>query len=75
MTKDYFEQRKSRVNSAISNALGPQLAAAYLIHPDGARPSTRFGLRLEPHAIAFSADGRTGAQATKEPIRPPDARD
>jgi CRISPR-associated protein (TIGR02584 family) len=54
MTKDYFDQRKSRVNTAIEKALGPQLAAAYLIHPDGCRPSTRFGLTLDPGAISFN---------------------
>lgn len=53
MTKDYFDQRKSRVNSAIEKALGPQLAAAYLIHPDGARPQTRFGSTLDAGAIGF----------------------
>jgi CRISPR-associated protein (TIGR02584 family) len=58
MTKDYFDQRKSRVNSAIEKALGPQLAAAYLIHPDGARPQTRFGLTLDAGAIGFSSPNR-----------------
>ncbi len=51
MTKEYFEQRKSQTNKAISDALGPQLAAAYLIQAQGARPRTRFGLELDPAAI------------------------
>ncbi|WP_240905820.1 hypothetical protein [Thiorhodococcus mannitoliphagus] len=51
MTKEYFEQRKSQTNKAITDALGPQLAAAYRIHPQGTRPRTRFGLELAPDAI------------------------
>jgi CRISPR-associated protein (TIGR02584 family) len=70
MTKDYFDQRKSRVNSAIEKALGPQLAAAYLIHPDGARPNTRFGLTLDPGAIAFDgAAARLRGEAARIPVR------
>lgn len=42
-----------------------QLAAPYLIHGDGARPKTRFGLRLDPEAIRYApidAEGSPGAQ-------------
>jgi hypothetical protein len=53
MTKEYFDQRKSRTNSALERALGRQLAAPYLIQGDGRRPKTRFGLRIEPDAIRY----------------------
>ncbi len=76
MTKEYFEQRKSRTNAALEQALGRQLAAAYLIQADGARPRTRFGLRLEPGAIRFAtaadvvpAGQSNGRQAM--PAQPP----
>ncbi|MEA3411982.1 MAG: CRISPR-associated ring nuclease Csm6 [Pseudomonadota bacterium] len=52
--KDWFEQRKSRTNTAIRSALGEQLAHAYLITGSGQRPTTRFGLALPPEAILFS---------------------
>ena len=55
MTQEYFEQRQSRTNTALEGALGPQLAAPYLIHPDGSRPRTRYGLRIAPEAIRFGA--------------------
>jgi CRISPR-associated protein (TIGR02584 family) len=54
MTSDYFDQRKSRTNAAIEQALGRQLAAPYLIQGDGGRPKTRYGLRIEPAAIRFA---------------------
>jgi CRISPR-associated protein (TIGR02584 family) len=57
MTQEYFEQRKSRTNTALESALGPQLSAPYLIHGDGSRPYTRFGLRIAPEAIRFAAVG------------------
>jgi CRISPR-associated protein (TIGR02584 family) len=55
MGQEYFEQRKSRTNAALVDALGPQLAEPYLIHPDGRRPQTRYGLRLPPEAIRFES--------------------
>ncbi|MEA1051769.1 CRISPR-associated ring nuclease Csm6 [Lamprobacter modestohalophilus] len=55
MSAEDFDQRRSRANSALTNALGSQLAKPYLIHADGRRPNTRYGLRLEPEAIDFSA--------------------
>ena len=51
--RDWFEQRKSRVNSAICKALGEHLANPYLIAASGRRPLTRFGLKLPPEAIEF----------------------
>jgi CRISPR-associated protein (TIGR02584 family) len=53
MTKDDFDQRKARTNRELTQALGDQLAAPYLIHADGARPNTRYRLALEPKAIRF----------------------
>ena len=51
MTEEYFEERKAKTNSAIKTALGPQLAAPYLIHSQGERPQTRSALALAPEAI------------------------
>ncbi len=53
MTQDYFDQRKSKTNGALQNALGEQLALRYLISSKGRRPETRFGLLLEPEAIRY----------------------
>ena len=55
MTQEYFEQRKSRTNTALEGALGNQLAGPYLIHADGSRPRTCYGLRIAPEAIRFGA--------------------
>ena len=68
MSTEYFDQRKSRVNSTLEAALGPALAAPYLIQGEGQRPRTRYGLRLEAGAIRFGADagatsGRGGPEA------------
>lgn len=68
MTPEYFDQRKSRTNGAIEQALGRQLAAPYLIQGDGARPRTRFGLRIDPAAIRFASlqDAPQGCQSRAE---------
>ncbi|MBP6734931.1 MAG: TIGR02584 family CRISPR-associated protein [Chromatiaceae bacterium] len=55
MSVEYFDQRKSRVNSTLAAALGPALAAPYLIRGEGRRPRTRYGLRLVAGAIRFGA--------------------
>lgn len=53
MTEDYFDQRKSRTNAALEQALGHQLARAYLIQGSGKR-NGRFGLSLiDPGAIHY----------------------
>ena len=44
MTKAYFEQRKSRINRMLTDTLGPSACQSYLIHSEGTRPKTRFGL-------------------------------
>jgi CRISPR-associated protein (TIGR02584 family) len=55
MSVEYFDQRKSRVNTTLEEVLGRQLAAPYLIQAEGKRPRTRYGLRLEAAAIRFGA--------------------
>lgn len=50
MTKDYFLQRKARVNRALERYLGAA-ADPYKIQPSGRRPETRFGLQLPPERI------------------------
>lgn len=57
MSVEYFDQRKSRVNSTLAAALGPALAAPYLIQGEGQRPRTRYGLHLAAGAIRFGGDG------------------
>ncbi|PWQ97652.1 CRISPR-associated ring nuclease Csm6 [Leucothrix pacifica] len=54
MTKEYFEQRKSRVNSQLRKALGKRVAQSYLIDSHGKRPNTRFGLTLPDAAISLT---------------------
>lgn len=66
MSVEDFDQRKARTNAALTQALGAQLAAPYLIQADGTRPHTRYRLRLEPEAIRFGTiddDGPKGAEA------------
>ena len=47
----YFDSRKSYVNKALIEALGPDRAKPYLISPQGQRPRTVFGLTLPPQYI------------------------
>ena len=51
--KEYFEQRKSRTNSALRKALGKTACETYLIHAFGKRPQTRYGLKIEAESICF----------------------
>ncbi len=51
----YFDQRKSRVNSLLEEALGRPLAAPYLIKGEGQRPKTRYGVGLAATAIRYGA--------------------
>jgi CRISPR-associated protein (TIGR02584 family) len=52
MEKNYFERRKSAVNKALKQALGPA-AAPYLIARFGTRPNWRHGVGLEPHVVVI----------------------
>ncbi len=49
--REWFNQRRSRVNGKLNRTLGEPLAKAYLIHAQGQRPSTRYGLTLDLDAI------------------------
>ena len=61
MDKNYFERRKSRVNRALSDALG-NAAATYLVQGFGRRPRTVYGLSLAAGQILAenSTDGSKG---------------
>lgn len=60
MDKGYFEQRRSKTNRALADALGKQLAAPYLITASGKRPHTRYGLTLKPHQIRLVERAEAG---------------
>lgn len=53
MSKETFEQYKSRTNTALEDALGPTLAKPYQIRASGKRPQTRYGLTLAAEAIRY----------------------
>jgi len=59
MSAEDFDYRRSRTNKALTDALGEPLARPYLIHADGGRPNTRYGLRLDAEAIRFGTIGET----------------
>lgn len=46
-----FSSRRSKVNKALVNTLGKRRAQDYLIHANGKRPNTCYGLRLEAEQI------------------------
>lgn len=54
MTKEYFDQRKSKTNGALKDALGERAAEVYLIRSFGTRPRSRFGLGVPPEQIAIT---------------------
>ncbi len=49
--KNYFEQRKSRTNSALKTKLGKKLAEPYLIQRSGLRGRSRYGINIDADAI------------------------
>lgn len=53
MTKEYFEEKKARVNRALRQSLGP-LASRFALKPFGSRPLTRIGLDLPRSAIVIT---------------------
>lgn len=59
MDKDYFDQRRSRVNTILRRTLGAA-AVPYQIHGDGRRPRSRYALGLKPAQIRFSDAEMTG---------------
>lgn len=52
MSKSFFEQRKSRVNKQLQQALG-HAAGSYLIVGEGRRPRTCFRIALNPEQIEY----------------------
>ena len=73
MTKAYFEQRKSRVNSQLEETLGPTACQSYLIHSEGGRPKTRFGLlSLLPTQIEITCGSASTAKHPRtKPVNRP----
>ena len=51
MTKEYFESRKSKTNTALRKSLGKKGMLPYQIEAFGKRPETRFGLNLDKSVI------------------------
>ncbi|MFZ1342695.1 CRISPR-associated ring nuclease Csm6 [Thiothrix eikelboomii] len=54
LTKSWFEEKKSKINKALTEQLGHSTALYYHIHSQGKRPLTRFGLTLSATAIHLS---------------------
>ena len=50
--REFFQEKKARVNRLLKTALGAG-AEAYVIHPSGERPRQHFGLTLAVDAIQF----------------------
>jgi CRISPR-associated protein (TIGR02584 family) len=55
MSKNFFEQRKSRVNKALNQTLN-QAAQPYLIVPVGSRPRTKYRVALQAHQIYYQQE-------------------
>ena len=51
--REWFEQRKARINQVLRTTLGVWLSSAYQIVGVGRRPDTRFGILVDPARIAF----------------------
>ena len=58
--KDYFLEKNARVNKALKNALGT-FAEPWLIHAQGKRPRTRYGLSIAPEHITITGIGAPAA--------------
>jgi CRISPR-associated protein (TIGR02584 family) len=54
MTKEFFDEKKSRVNRWLDDTLGKAGMTPYAISSTGNRPRTRFGLSLNPDQIRFT---------------------
>jgi CRISPR-associated protein (TIGR02584 family) len=59
MDKDFFLERKSRVNKALRAQLGAR-GEAYCIGAAGRRPETRYRIGLRQEEIGFAPDQETG---------------
>ena len=51
--REWFEQRKARVNHALRDSLGPWRSRAYEIVSEGRRPDTRFGVSVAPARVTL----------------------
>jgi CRISPR-associated protein (TIGR02584 family) len=56
MDEDDFDQRNSRANKRLQEALGPQLAARYMIQRLGRRGSGRYALPVAAERIRFTGE-------------------
>lgn len=64
ITKEYFEQRKSKTNAALRRGLGKTACQPYLIACRPGRPYSRFELDLTSEQITFAASPQgSGKQA------------
>jgi CRISPR-associated protein (TIGR02584 family) len=54
--KDWFHERRSKCEKALSTALDTPLAKVYRIQTYGHRPQTRYGLALAPEGIVFGKE-------------------
>lgn len=54
--RQWFEQRKARVNHVLRAALGAWVSRPYQIGAEGRRPDTRFGVLVDPARIVFPDD-------------------
>lgn len=55
MSKTFFEQRKSRINKALTQILA-SAAQPYLIVAEGKRPRTRYRIALQPNQIEIQQE-------------------
>lgn len=62
ITKEYFEQRKSKTNAALRRSLGQAMCQPYLIACRPSRPYSRFELDLTPEQITFAAPPQASAK-------------
>lgn len=53
MTRNFFDEKKSRVNRWLEEILGKVAAIPYQITASGQRPRTRYGLVLDPQHISI----------------------
>ncbi len=60
MTLEYFQEKKSRIKSALEEALGKGVAATYLITNLGKRTEPQYGLTLASKSIVFEYSQGSG---------------
>ncbi|MBM3524435.1 MAG: hypothetical protein FJX57_15905 [Alphaproteobacteria bacterium] len=62
--KDWFEQRVTRLNKLVDDALG-LAASAYRLSRSGRRPNTRYGLPSDLTSIVIETERKRGGQHGK----------